>query len=465
MSSNVAIPQPAAPNGFGGIQAVVAVSLGFVMAMLDVTVVNVALVAIRADLNPSFPALVWIVDAYTLTFAALLLLGGAVADRIGAKRTYMLGLIWFVAASALCALSGAPWILILARLLQGIGAAMFMPSSLSLLTEAFPDPTRRARMLSIWAGLVGIATGSGPFVGGLLVATIGWRSIFFLNLPIGALGLLLSRRALAPSPRKPHVVDLSTHLFLVLGLGGLSATLIEGPDRGWASPVVLAAGVIAVAAFALVALRELKAVHPAIPRALVHNVPFWRLNALGFLINFMVFGEVFLVSLALQQSYGASAFTTGLLMLPLMGVVPVTNYASGWGIKHRGRRWTLLVGLSIGVLGLISAVVGSGEPLWCGILSIAVCNAGIGFAIPAMISGVMDHAGDTDANIGSALLNANRQVGALAGVAVMGVLLQMVPAWPMRVDVGFGLFAATLGLGLLLAWQHRDASDMLNAAR
>jgi DHA2 family methylenomycin A resistance protein-like MFS transporter len=457
MSSRTAIPRPAAPNGFGGIQAVVAVSLGFVMAMLDVTVVNVALVAIRADLNPSFPALVWIVDAYTLTFAALLLLGGAVADRIGAKRTYMLGLVWFVAASALCALSGAPWVLIFARLLQGMGAAMFMPSSLSLLTEAFPDPARRARMLSIWAGLVGIATGSGPFVGGLLVATIGWRSIFFLNLPIGALGLLLSRRALAPSPRKPHALDLSTHLLLVLGLGGLSATLIEGPDRGWASPMVVGAGVVAAAAFALVAIRELKAAQPAIPRALAHNVPFWRLNGLGFLINFVVFGEVFLLSLALQQSYGASAFTIGLLMLPLMGVVPVTNYASGWGIKHRGRRWTLLVGLSIGVLGLILAVFGSGAPLWFGILSIAVCNAGIGFAIPAMISGVMDHAGDMDANIGSALLNADRQVGALAGVAVMGVLLQMVPAWPMRVGVGFGLFAAILGLGLLLAWQHRDA--------
>lgn len=457
MSSNATFPQRA-PNGIGGIQAVVAVSLGFVMAMLDVTVVNVALVAIRADINPSFPALVWIVDAYTLTFAALLLLGGAVADRIGAKRTYMLGLVWFVAASALCALSGAPLVLILARLLQGISAAMFMPSSLSLLTEAFPDSARRTRMLSIWAGLVGIATGSSPFVGGLLVATIGWPSIFFLNLPIGALGLLLSRRALAPSPRKPHALDLPTHLLLVLGLGGLSATLIEGPERGWSSPVVVAAGVIAAVALALAAIRELKATHPAIPRALAHNLPFWRLNGLGFLINFVVFGEVFLVSIALKQSYGASAFTTGLLMLPLMGVVPVTNYASGWGIKYRGSRWTLLVSLSISVLGLISAVVGSGAPLWFGILSIVLCNAGLGFAIPAMISAVLDHAGDTDANVASALLNANRQVGALAGVAVMGIVFQLVSTWPLRVSFGFGILIAALGLGMLLSWVHRDAS-------
>lgn len=457
MSSNDTISQPA-PHGFGGIQAVVAVSLGFAMAMLDVTVVNVALVAIRADLNPSFPALVWIVDAYTLTFAALLLLGGAIADQTGAKRAYMVGLVWFVTASGLCALSGAPLILILARLLQGICAAMFMPSSLSLLTEAFPDPVRRARMLSFWTDLVGIATGSGPVVGGLLIATVGWQSIFFLNLPIGALGILLSHRALAPSPRKPHPLDLSTHLLLVLGLGGLSATLIEGPDRGWGSPMVIGAAILAAAAFALVALRELNATHPAIPRSLAHNVPFWRLNALGFLINFVVFGEVFLVSLALQ-SYGASAFATGMMMLPLMGVVPVTNYASGWGIKHRGRRWTLLVGLSIGVLALILVVLGSGAPLWFGIFSIAVCNAGIGFAIPAVISGVMDQAGNMDANIGSALLNANRQVGALAGVAVMGVMLQVVSAWPMRVGVGFALFAAALGLGILLALQHCDTSD------
>jgi DHA2 family methylenomycin A resistance protein-like MFS transporter len=301
------------------------------MAMLDVTVVNVALGAIREDLHPSLPALVWIVDAYTLTFAALLLLGGAVADRIGAKRTYMLGLIWFVAASALCAMSGAPWVLVLARLLQGVGAALFMPSSLSLLTEAFPDPARRTRMLSIWAGLVGIATGAGPFVGGLLVATIGWRSIFFLNLPIGALGLLLSRRALAASPRKPHALGLLTHLLFTLGLGGLSVALIEGPDRGWVSPTVAAAAAVAALAFTLVAVRELRAAHPAIPWSLAHNAPFWRLNGLGLLINFVVFGEVFLMSLNLQQSHGESALTAGLLMLPIMGVVPVTNYASGWG--------------------------------------------------------------------------------------------------------------------------------------
>lgn len=203
--------------------------------------------------------------------------------------------------------------------------------------------------------------------------------------------------------------------------------------------MVVAAGVIAAVAFALAAIRELKATHPAIPRTLAHNLPFWRLNGLGFLINFVVFGEVFLVSIALKQSYGASAFTTGLLMLPLMGVVPVTNYASGWGIEYRGRRWTLLVSLSISVLGLISAVVGSGAPLWFGILSIVLCNAGLGFAIPAMISAVMDHAGDTDANVASALLNANRQVGALAGVAVMGIVFQLVSTWPLRVSFGFGI--------------------------
>lgn len=437
-----------------------AVALGFVMAMLDVTVVNVALGDIKRDFGAPLSDLVWIVDAYTLTFAAFLLLGGSLADRIGAKRAYIAGLTLFIVASALCGLAPSTGVLVAARLLQGCGAALFMPSSLSLLTQSFPDRKTRTKLIGIWGAIVGAASGAGPFIGGVLVDHFGWRSIFYLNLPIGALGVVLTLLLLRPSTPNARPFDLLSHGFIVAALGGLSFMLIEGPALGWfAAPAVAASALVAAAALGLFALRERTAAHPVIPHPLVRNRSFLALNGMGFLVNFVIFGELFVVSLYLQQAKGASALMTGIEMLPLMGMVSIVNVFSGHYAALWGGRRVMLVGTIAAALGAGAAMLlGGGAPYWALVLAIALCNAGFGFAIPAMIAGVMTEAGHAYANVGAATLNANRQVGALAGVAAMGILLHLVPDWVLSLRIAFASFALCLVAAHLIV-RARVASD------
>jgi DHA2 family methylenomycin A resistance protein-like MFS transporter len=423
------------------------------MAMFDVTVVNVALGSIQREFGAPLSELVWVIDAYTLTFAALLLFGGALADRLGAKRTYMIGLVWFVVASMFCAAASSGPILVAARLLQGIGAAFFMPSSLSLLTESFPDRVTRTKLLGIWGAIVGAAAGAGPFVGGLLVYNFGWRSIFYLNVPIGILGVILTSLFLRPSLRKNGGFDLASHAFIILSLAGLSFVLIEGPTFGWLSHWIVTVAAITAMGFCLIVIRERGAAHPVIPRSLAGNAPFWALNGMGFLVNFVMFGEVFLMSLYLQKAHGASALVTGVDLLPVMCMFSLFNVGSGFLSNRWGGRRVMLVGLSCAVTGTSFVVLlGGGVSYWLLVFPIALCNAGMGLAIPAMVTGVMHEAGRNHANVGAATLNANRQIGALAGVAVMGIALHLIHDWSISLRAGFGAFAICLALALGLIW-------------
>jgi DHA2 family methylenomycin A resistance protein-like MFS transporter len=428
-----------------------AVSLGFVMAMLDVTVVNVALAEIHAEFHTPLSALVWIIDAYTLTFAALLLLGGALADRIGAKPTYMVGLIWFIVASALCGSARSGTFLIYARLLQGAGAALFMPSSLSLLTESFPDKATRTRLLGLWGAIIATAAGAGPMVGGVLVSQFGWRSIFYLNLPIGILGAILTLLVLRRSPRKRHPFDFPTHGLIMATLAGLSFVMIEGPALGWLSPKIIAAALAAVAAVAGVVLRERTARHPVIPQALARNIRFWALNGMGFMVNVVMFGEIFVISLFLQKAQGASALATGLEMFPMMCLLSVMNVMSGFLAVRWNIQTVIVLGLGGAAAGAaVTAVFGGHGGFWLLASSVGLCNGGLGLAIPAMMNGVMHEAGKGDANVGAATLNANRQIGALTGVAAVGIVLHLITDWNTDVSIVFSGFTVCLLAALAL---------------
>lgn len=200
----------------------ITLAIGFVMAMLDVTVVNVGLSSITQSLGTPLSTLVWVVDGYTLTFAAMLLVGGALADRFGARNIYLLGLLLFVIASLLCGAAANGSMLVAARLLQGIGAAFFMPSSLSLLTHGYEDARVRARMLGIWSAIVGGAAAVGPLVGGVLIHAFGWRSVFLINVPLGFLGLVMALRLLPAVERHARDLRISSHLLGVLMLASLS---------------------------------------------------------------------------------------------------------------------------------------------------------------------------------------------------------------------------------------------------
>lgn len=439
-SAAVAIPA-AAPRQ--SLWPLITVALGFVMAMLDVTVVNVALTHIQASLSVPLAGLVWVVDGYTLTFAALLLVGGALANRYGARAVYMAGLALFVTASLLCGVAPNGGALIAARLLQGVGAALFMPSSLSLLMHAYTDDRARIKVLGWWSAIVSGAATTGPMVGGLVVATLGWRGIFWLNIPIGLIGLVLARRCLVVSPRHRQALNPNSHGLGVLALGALSFALIEGGPYGWISDPILAAFTLAALAGAGFVLRERRDAAPIVPRELLRDAHFAATNGIGFLINLGAYGQLFLVSLFFQQARGADAWRTGLDLLPLMVMFTIGNLLSTRMTARWGLRPPMLIGLTAAGL-LAAALFGEGTALPYALFNVllAVINIGVGVAVPAMTATMMQVAGQRHANIAAASLNANRQIGTLIGVAVMGVVLHAQPNWQHALPIAFGVIAS-----------------------
>lgn len=449
-SARAAHPPARAP-----ILPLITLAIGFVMAMLDVTVVNVGLSSIEKSLATPLSMLVWIVDGYTLTFAAMLLVGGALADRFGAKHIYLLGLLLFVLASLLCGAAPNGGMLTAARLLQGVGAAFFMPSSLSLLTHAYEDDRVRARMLGLWSATVGGAAAVGPLVGGVLIHAFGWRSVFLINVPVGLLGLVLAVKLIPAVDRQMRALRISSHLLGVLMLAALSFVLIQGPVYGWSSAPILLAVVVSAVALVWLVQRERHGVVPLLPRALFATPQFAAANGIGFMINFGVYGQLFFLSMFLQQARGTDALQTGLQLLPMMLVIFAGNLLSGRMTAHWGPRLPMRLGLSVAmVLTVMQMSLTPQTPYWLLACLAAVGNFGIATAIPAMTTAVMQVAGKANANSAAAALNANRQIGALVGVAVMGAVLHTFGNWGVRVMLAYGLIAAAYLCGLLLVLRY-----------
>ncbi|TWI66611.1 DHA2 family methylenomycin A resistance protein-like MFS transporter [Pseudoduganella lurida] len=428
-------------------------AIGFVMAMIDVTAVNTALSAIAIDLEVPLSGLVWVVDGYTLTFAALLLAGGALADRYGARRAYQGGLAVFVLGSVLCALAPGGGALVAARLLQGCGAALFMPSSLALLMHAVDDERQRARMFGLWSALVSAAATVGPLAGGLLVETFGWRSIFWLNLPLGVAGIVLTGwRAPAP-PSHPRSLGLISHGLGAGALASLAFVLIDGPELGWTAPPVLAALATAMLLGVLLVRRERRAAQPVLPRALYGSAPFRAALVTGLMINVATFGQLFVVSLLMQQGHGIGALGTGLAILPMTAAAGIMNVLSGRAIAAYGTRMPLLAGLGGGAAAaLLLTGAAAQTPPWLVVMGGTLLFVALGFAIPAMTATVMGAGGKALANSAGAALNANRQVGALLGVALAGTILHAVPDWGLRLALVYGAIAAGLACAWLAVW-------------
>ncbi len=430
-------------------------AIGFVMAMIDVTAVNTALSDIAVSLSVPLAGLVWVVDGYTLTFAALLLAGGALADRYGPKNVYQGGLGVFILGSVACALAPSGDALIAARLLQGAGAALFMPSSLSLLTHAYEDQATRARMLGTWSAIVGCSATAGPLVGGLLVHEFGWRSVFWVNVPIGLAGVVLTQMVAPATPAQRRALSLLSHALGAAALAGLSFVLIEGPVLGWASAPVLAAALATVLGAALLVGRERAGAHPLLPRALFDTPAFAAANGVGFMINFAVFGQLFLLSLYIQNG-GEDALGTGLKLIPMMGAFAVGNLTSGAIVARVGTRPPMLYGLLVGLATALAMFAGVSPttPYWLLVSGIVVMNVAIGIAIPGMTATVMQVAGKAHANSAAAALNANRQIGALVGVALMGAVLHVATEWTSRLPLAFGLVSAAYATALALVYLY-----------
>ncbi|MFB7716752.1 MFS transporter [Nocardia sp. NPDC056100] len=437
----------------GGVK-LTALAAGFVMASVDATVVNVAGARIQRDIGASVTELTWIVDGYVLTFAALLLLAGGLANRLGSLRVYMWGMGVFVLASLACAAAPNSALLIAARLAQGVGAALFMPSSLALLVHSFPDPRQRTRMLGLWSAIVATAAGLGPTVGGILVSAFGWPSIFLINLPIGVLGAVLTWRYVAPIAPKRTAVPIAGHLLAITALAAICFAVIEGPEQGWIAPPVLVAYAVALLAAGVSILRERSAGSQVMPWMLFTRPAFAGGNLIGFLFNFALYGSIFALGLFLQNARGASPFESGLQLLPMTAFFPLSNivYSRISGRVSNGLLLTAFPALAAAATaGLV--FISPGTPYWVLAVAVGVANIGAGIISPAMTAVLVDSAGvDHAASVGS-ILNATRQIGSLFGIAAMGVAITMNHDWYSRASAAFTAITIAYALAAVAAWR------------
>src|SRR3954469_8985295 len=335
--------------------ALAASVLGFFVVTLDATVVNVALPSIRADLGGALTGLQWVVDGYTLMFAALLLTAGALTDRWGARTALGIGVAVFVLASAACTLAPTVTVLVAARFVQGAGAAVTMPASMALVRHSYDEPARRARAVGIWSMGAAVAAGSGPVVGGLLSLT-SWRLIFVLNLPVGVVTLLLLARA-PESPQHAHPLDWPGQILAMLALTGLTYGAIEAGSLGLTAPRVLTAVALSLAAAVAFVARERRGSHPMLPLELFTSRTMKITAAVGFAFMVCFYGLPFLYSLQLQQIRGLSSLAAGLVFLPMLALSGALTPLSAPVVEYVGARASIVTGLTRVAVGSIALTV------------------------------------------------------------------------------------------------------------
>ena len=423
----------------------VATSFGLGMALLDVTAGNVAVPSIQKDLGTGIAGLSWVIDGYTLAFASALLLAGGLGDRLGARRVFASGLVLFTLASLLCGMAPTAGLLIGARVLQGLGAALFMPSSLALLARAYPDARERAHAIGFWSALTAIAGGSGPLVGGLLTSTLGWRSIFLVNLPLGIAGVVLTARFIRPTPVSgSRSLDLPAQLVAALSLGSVTWALVERGERGWGAPLVIAALVAGLCGLALFVRMESTAAEPMLPPRLFRHRTFSATSAGAVLYAAAFFGGFLVLSLYFQRVRGEAAALAGLHISAITVTFCVASILGGKLAGRHGPRPTILAGLFLlasGAFGLSFATVGSSFRVLGPLLSLL--GLGAGLVAPPMNAAILASVEPGLAGIGSGVLNAGRQIGTALGVAVFASLFAADRA-PIR-----AMQLAMLGAGVL----------------
>src|SRR5947207_2505231 len=370
-----------------------ALCLGYFMTILDVTIVNVALVDIKEHLSANVTGLQWIVDGYALVFASLLLTGGALGDRRGRRTVFLAGLALFTLASALCSLAPSLLILQIARAFQGLGAALLVPNSLALLPTIFPDAKKRAQAIGIWAAVASIGATSGPLLGGVLVNAFGWRSIFLINLPIGFLCFLLTARSIAPStPQAGRSLDLPGQGASVLALGMLTFALIEGNSLGSLSPLILAAYTASILFFLLLLLREKTTSHPMLPLALFQERTFSATNVVAVCQTFTFTGFLFVISLFLQQVKHYSPSLTGVALLPSFGCALLATSLSGTLMPRIGARRVMVMGLILAAVACFGFVLVDSQTSYVLLACLlAVLGLGLASVLPAMIGAANAH--------------------------------------------------------------------------
>ena len=436
---------------------------------MDATIVNVALPAIQKDLHARVAGLQWILDAYTLVVASFLMLAGSMSDRFGRRRVFQIGLAVFTLASLLCSQARTIEQLIAHRALQGVGASMLNPVALSIIANAFPEPKARGRAVGIWGAVTGVSLGIGPLIGGALTETMGWRSIFWINVPVGIAAALLAAFFVPESKaERARRFDPVGQMLVLTGLTTLTWGVIQGPHAGWSSGLIL--GLFVTAALALLAfvLYEPRRKDPLLDLRFFGSVPFSSAMVLA-LISYSCFGGfLFLNTLYLQQVRGFSAFHTGLFTLPLAAAMVVCAPWSGRMVGSHGARPSLLaagVGLLISTL-ILTGLNQQTSPAWL-LAAYALFGVGLGMVNPAISDSAVAGMPLSQAGVAAAIATTSRQVGVALGVAVSGTVVAASHAdgtdftrathaiWWVMAACGAAVLA--LGLAANTAWERASA--------
>ncbi|MEU1629700.1 MFS transporter [Streptomyces sp. NPDC020096] len=404
---------------------ITAIFLGTFMALLDMSVVNVALPAMQTHLHARITDIQWVVDGYTLCLSAFMLTGGALGDRFGRKRLFLFGLALFTLSSVLCAVAPNTATLVIGRLLQGIGASTVTPGALSLLAQGFPDQAKRAKMIGLWGACSALAVVLGPLLGGVLTDSVGWPAIFLINVPLGVIALFAGAKGIAESADPEHAAaDPVGQILGIVWLASLTYAVNEAGRKGWTDTEILVLFCVAAVALAAFVAVERRVPRAMLPVSLYGNGRFVITNIASFMLGFGAYGTFYLLSLYLQQVQGTSAAMTGVKFLPYSAAIAVGSTQAGRLTARFGPRGVMVAGyglVSVGLLGLLTLTPTTGYAQVAVLFALLGLGMGLGIAptnAAAMAAVPRERSGGAASTV-----NATRQVGTALGIAVLGSLL------------------------------------------
>jgi EmrB/QacA subfamily drug resistance transporter len=412
---------------------------------LDNTIVNLALPSIQREFDASVSSLQWTIDAYVLVLASLLMLAGSTADRIGRRRTFQTGLVLFSLGSLLCGIAPNSGLLIVFRMVQAVGGSMLNPVAMSIITNTFTDPRGRARAIGVWGGVIGLSMAVGPVVGGALVDSVGWRSIFWINVPVGVAAVVLTA-LFVPESRaaRPRKVDPIGQLLVMIVLTTLTYGIIEGHNAGWDSPLILGCFALSVLALAGIASYERRREEPLLELRFFRSAPFSGATVTAVTGFAAMAGFLFLNSMYLQDVRDMSALHAGLLTLPMAAMTAVFAPLSGRIVGTRGPRLPLLVaGTGIALSGLLLTHVSRETPIGLLLLTYVIFGVGFGMLNAPITNTAVSGMPQSQAGVAAAIASTSRQVGSALGVAVIGSLVTA------HID---GSFATGFGAASHIGW-------------
>jgi len=446
--------------------------MSLVIVGLDSTIVNVALPSIQKELHAPVSGLQWVIDAYTLVLASLLVLAGSTADRVGRRRTFQAGLATFTVGSLLCSLAPSLGWLVAFRIVQAAGGSMLNPVAMSIVVNTFTDRAERARAIGVWGAAFGVSLALGPVVGGLLVAAVGWRGIFWVNIPIGVAAIALTA-LFVPESKAPHArrIDPAGQALVIVILAALVYGIIEGPRHGWSSPEIIGCFCLSAAALVALLIVEPRRAEPLLDLRFFRSAPFSGATLIAVCAFAALGGFLFLNTLYLQDERGYSALHAGLLTLPLAAVMVVAAPLSGRMISHRGPRLPLLAaGLTMTAGGAMLTGLTAHTPVGWLLASYVIFGIGFGMVNAPITNTAVSGMPATQAGVAAAIASTSRQVGTSLGVAVVGSAVISVLAGPLRtgfaaashvgwwIITGCGLAVLVLGLLTSGRWARQTAA-------